>query len=66
MRQLPSRLSAALARLVWRAVLRAAVTGLVFTACLLFALAYLGVPLPSLDKVLERFESVSQLAKILS
>ena len=66
MRHLPSRLAAALARLVWRAVLRVVVTGLIFTTCLLFALACLGVPLPSLDEVLERFESVSQLAKILS
>ena len=66
MRYLPSRLAAALARLVWRAVLWVVVTGLVFTTCLLFALAYLGVPLPSLGEVLERFESVSQLARILS
>ena len=66
MRYLPSRLAAALARSVWRAVLRAVVTGLVFATCLLAAAAYLGVPLPSLDDVLERFESVSQLAKILS
>jgi hypothetical protein len=66
MRYLPSRLAAALARSVWRAVLRAAVTGLVFATCLLVAAAYLGVPLPSLEDVLERFESVSQLAKILS
>ena len=66
MRYLPSRLAAALARLVWRAVLRAVVTGLVFATCLLAAAAYLGVPLPSLDDVLERFESVSQLSRILS
>jgi hypothetical protein len=66
MRHLPSRLAAALARLVWRAALRAVVTGLIFAACLMFARAFLGVPLPSLDELLERFESVSQLAKILS
>lgn len=66
MRYLPSRLAAALARTVWRAALRAAVTWLVFTACLLFALASLGVPLPGADELLERFESVSRLAGILS
>ena len=66
MRFRPSRLLAALARYICRAVLRAVVMGLIFTTCLLFALAYLGVPLPSLDELLERFESVSQLAKILS
>ena len=65
MRHLPSRLAAALARLVWRAVLRAAVAGLIFAACLMFALAYLGVPLPGPDGMLERFEGVSRLAKIL-
>jgi hypothetical protein len=66
MRYLPPRLVAALARLVCRAFLRAVVAGLLFTTCLVFALDYLGVPLPSPDEVLERFESVSQLAKILS
>lgn len=66
MRYLPSRLAAALLRIFGRAILRAAVTGLVFAACLMLALAYLGVPLPGLDEVLERFEGVSQLAEILS
>ena len=66
MRLRPSRLAAALVRFACRAVLRAVVTGLIFTACLLFALAYLGVPLPGPDELLERFESVSQLARILS
>jgi hypothetical protein len=66
MRYLPSRLAAALLRLVSRAVLRAVVAGLVFAACLTFALACPGAPPPGLDDVLERFGSVSQLAKILS
>lgn len=66
MRYPPPRLFAALARLVFRAALRAVITGLIFATCLTAALAYLGVPLPSLSELLERFESVSQLAKILS
>ena len=66
MRFPPSRLLKALARSVCRAALRAVITGLLLTTCLMFALAYMGVPLPSLDELLERFESVSQLARILS
>jgi hypothetical protein len=66
MRQRPSHLLKALARYVCRAALRAAVTCLIFTACLTAALTYLGVPLPGLDDLLERFESVSRLAEILS
>ena len=66
MRLRPSRLAAALVRHVCRAALRAFITALVFTACAWAALAYMGVPLPDLDELLERFESVSQLARILS
>ena len=62
----PPRLFAALARLAVRAALRAFVTGLIFTTCLAAAAAYLGVPLPSPSELLERFESVSQLSRILS
>ncbi|HEX8146798.1 MAG TPA: hypothetical protein VF591_06435 [Pyrinomonadaceae bacterium] len=62
----PLRPFAALARLVFRAALRAVVTGLIFTTCLAAAAAYLGVPLPSPSELLERFESVSQLSRILS
>jgi hypothetical protein len=66
MRLRPSRLAAALVRHVCRAALRALVTALVFMTCTLAALSYMGVPLPSLEEVLERFESVSRLAQILS
>ena len=51
---------------VCRVALRAFVTGLIFTTCLLFALSYLGVPLPDPSELLEQIESVSQLSKILS
>lgn len=66
MRHPPSRLFAALARLALRAALRAVITVLIFLTCMTAALACLGVPLPSPSELLERFESVSQLAKILS
>lgn len=60
------RLCAGLVSYVCRAALRAFITGLIFTTCLLFTLSYLGVPLPDLSELLEQFESVSQLSKILS
>ena len=66
MRLRPSRLALSLLRHVCRAALRAFITALVFMTCTLAALSYMGVPLPSLDELLERFESISQLARILS
>jgi hypothetical protein len=66
MRFRPPRLLVSLVRHVCRAVLRAFITALVFLACTLAAFAYLGVPLPDADELLERFESISQLARILS
>ncbi|HEX8558999.1 MAG TPA: hypothetical protein VF668_12900 [Pyrinomonadaceae bacterium] len=66
MRLRPSRLLAALARSVRRAALRAVITGLIFVACLLATLSYLGLPLPDAHDLLERFESVSQLSRALS
>lgn len=66
MRFRPSRLLLALVRQVCRAALRALLTALVFMTCTLAALAYLGVPLPDADELLERFESISQLTRILS
>ncbi len=66
MRFRPSRLLLALARRVCRAALRALLTALVFMTCAAAALAYMGIPLPDADELLERFESISQLARILS
>ena len=66
MRYGPARHFAALARFILRAVLRAVITGLVMTFCVAAALSYLGIPLPDLSEMLDRVESVSQLAKILS
>ena len=66
MRLRPSRLALALLRHVCRAILQAFITALVFLVCTLAALSYMGVPLPGQDELLERFESISQLARILS
>lgn len=60
------RLLAALVRVVFRAALGAAIAGLIFTACLLGAVAYSGVPASDLYEMLDPVESVSQLAEILS
>ena len=65
MRQRSARLATALLRHFCRAALRAAVTGLIFTTCLLASLAYLGVPLPDAYEMLKRVESVSQLAEAI-
>ncbi|MGH9942555.1 MAG: hypothetical protein ACRD9R_09410 [Pyrinomonadaceae bacterium] len=53
-------------RVLGRALLRAAVTGVVFILCLLAAARYTGQPVPTPSELLERFESVSRLAEILS
>jgi hypothetical protein len=66
MRYRPTRVLMALVRFVGRAVLRAVVTGLILTTCLMVTLAYMGVRLPDLNEMLDRFESVSRLADILS
>lgn len=66
MRLRPSRLAVALVRHVCRAALRAFITALVFMTCTVAALTYMGVPLPDADELLERFESIAQLTRILS
>ena len=66
MKHRPSHLLMALARFVCRAALRAVVTGVILTTCVTAALAYLGVPLPDVYELLEKFESVSGVARILS
>jgi len=66
MRHRPSYLFLALVRFVCRAALRVVITGLVFTACLIGALAYLGVPLSDFYELPDRLESVSRLAELLS
>ncbi|MBV8858221.1 MAG: hypothetical protein JOZ02_14920 [Acidobacteria bacterium] len=61
----PTRLAAALVRLVCRAFLRVFIKALVFTLCLSAVLAYMGVKLPDPRELPDWLESVSQLARIL-
>lgn len=48
------------------AVIRAAVTGFVFTTCVVITLYYLGVPVPGPAELIDKFESLGRLADILS
>ena len=66
MRYHPARLLLPLVRFICRTALRAVITGLIFTICLTATLSYLGLPLPNPYELLNRLESVSQLAEILS
>jgi hypothetical protein len=49
-----------------RSVIRAVITALIFALCLAAALRYMGVPVPGPAELLDKFESVSKLAEILS
>lgn len=66
MRDRVIRLLSTAARRLCRAALRVVLTGVIFALCLAAASAYLGLPVPGPQELLERFESVSQLADILS
>ena len=48
------------------AVVRTVVTTLVFGACVVGVLRFMGVPVPSAYEVLHSFEGLGKLAKILS
>jgi hypothetical protein len=48
------------------AVLRTIITGVVFTTCVMVMLYYLGVPVPGPSGLIDKFESLGQLANILS
>ena len=60
------RLLSTTARRLCRAALRVVLTGIVFALCLAAASVYLGLPVPGPQELLEKFESVSELADILS
>jgi hypothetical protein len=66
MRRRALRLFRTLARRLWRAALRAVVTGLIFIVCFVAALRAMGVPVPGPAELLERFAGASRLAEILS
>ena len=48
------------------AILRAIITVVVFTTCVMLMLHYFGVPVPGPSELLEKFEALGQLARILS
>ena len=48
------------------AVLRAIITGVVFITCVMVMLHYFGVPVPGPSELLEKFEALGQLTRILS
>lgn len=56
----------ALARRMFRTAVRVLVTWLIFVVCLAAALHLMGVPVPGPGELLDKFESVSRLAEILS
>ena len=49
-----------------RMALRVMITALIFTACLVVVSRFLGLPVPGLHELLDRFEGVSKLGKVLS
>jgi hypothetical protein len=53
-------------RTLCAAVLRAIVTVAVFTACVMVMLHFAGVPLPGPAELLDKFEAVGRLTRILS
>lgn len=60
------RVLTAVCRHVFQAVLKALVTFLICTVCLIVTLRYLGIPLPSVDELLPAVDGLSELARILS
>jgi ABC-type multidrug transport system permease subunit len=53
-------------RTLFAAVLRVIVTSVVFAACVVVMLHYLGVPMPAPSDLLDKFESLGRLTQILS
>ncbi len=60
------RLVSTLTSTVCLAVLRAIITSVVFITCTMVMLHYLGVPVPGLSDLLDKFEALGRLAEILS
>jgi hypothetical protein len=55
-----------LVRALISSVLRTAVTSITFVVISLVTMNYLGVPLPSAQQLIDKFEAVTRLAEILS
>ncbi len=60
------RLIAAFLRKLCIAVLRAIITGVVFISCTMVMSHYLGVSVPGPSELLDKFEDLGRLARILS
>ena len=60
------RALAAVCRHIIQTALRVLITFLFFGVALMITLRYLGIPLPGADQLLEGFDGLSELAKILS
>jgi hypothetical protein len=66
MNQRAGNFASACLRWLSRAALRILITGLIFTACLLVATRYLGLPLPGPSELLDKLKGVTQLSEVLS
>jgi hypothetical protein len=66
MRQRILRLFSLVARWLISSVVKTAITAVVCAFSLMITLRYLGVPVPSPHEVIEKFEALGTLAKILS
>lgn len=65
LRRLAGLISTFLVKLL-SAVLRAIITVVIFTICVMLMLHYFGVPVPGPSELLDKFEALGQLARILS
>ena len=60
------RVLAAVCRHIFQTALRMLITFLFFGVGLMITLRYLGIPLPGADQLLNGFDGLSELARILS
>jgi hypothetical protein len=60
------RLVATFLSALCHAVLRVIITGVVFATCVMVMLHYLGFPVPGPSELLDTFEAVGRLTRILS
>jgi 2-polyprenyl-3-methyl-5-hydroxy-6-metoxy-1,4-benzoquinol methylase len=59
-------LAAKLLRIQCVAILRTVITSVVFITCVMVMLHYLGVPVPGPSELLDKFEALGELSRILS
>jgi hypothetical protein len=61
-----THLAAGFLRALCVAILRAVITSVVFVTCAMVLLHYLGVPVPGPSELLDKFEALGELSRILS